>query len=88
MPDLTRDPVCAMEIGIREVMATAVTQGHRSSFCCFRCHAAFLDAPHRYAGFAGDPSRLVRVQDGWSTRPGATIETTTSPGPEPCHFAS
>ena len=88
MPDVMKDPVCGMEIGLRDAIASAMTEGQRFYFCCFRCHAAFLDTPHRYVGWAGDPSRQLHAQDDWSVRAGAMSGTTTSPSLEPCRFAS
>ncbi|HEX7949577.1 MAG TPA: YHS domain-containing protein [Candidatus Limnocylindrales bacterium] len=73
-----RDPVCGMELAVRDAVASAVTDGRQFYFCCLRCHAAFLDTPHRFAGWAGDPSG----------RPPAAVSTRTSVGPEPCHLAS
>lgn len=88
MLDLKRDPVCGREIGLGDAIASAVTDGRRFYFCCSRCHAAFLDTPHRYVGWAGGPRHLPRAQDRWSARAGVMDRTTTSPGLEPCHFAS
>jgi YHS domain-containing protein len=88
MLDLKTDPVCGMEIGSRDAVASAVTDGRRFYFCCLRCHAAFLDAPHRYVGWASDPPRLPHAQGGSFARAGATNGTRTGPGLEPCHFAS
>ena len=59
MPDVMRDPVCGMDIPLHDAAATAMTEGRRLYFCCFRCHAAFLDTPHRFIGWAGDPSRCA-----------------------------
>ena len=77
MSEPMRDPVCGMNIGIHEAVASVVTEEQRFYFCCLRCHAAFLDTPHRYIGWAGDPIRLLpaAVASGWSCF-------------EPCHFAS
>ena len=88
MLDLKTDPVCGMEIGFRDAVASAVTDGQDFYFCCFRCHAAFKDTPHRYVGWAGDPPRLMRTQNGRSARGGSMSGTMTGPGFEPCHLAS
>jgi YHS domain-containing protein len=78
MPELMTDPVCGMDLGVRGAIASAVTEGRRFYFCCLRCHAAFLDTPHRFVGWAGDPSRPLRT----------AVATRTRVGLEPCHFAS
>lgn len=78
MSDLMRDPVCGMVLGVRDAVASAVTEGRCFYFCCLRCHAAFLDTPHRFVGWAGDPLSL----------PHAAVPTRTTAGLEPCHFAS
>ncbi|NJD29542.1 MAG: YHS domain-containing protein [Chloroflexi bacterium] len=88
MLDLKMDPVCGMEIGFHEAVASAVTDGRRFYFCCLRCHAAFLDTPHRYVGWAGDPPRRLPARDGWSAPARAMSRTTSARGLEPCHFAS
>lgn len=61
MPDLLLDPVCGMEIRLGDTFATAVTDGRRFHFCCPRCHAAFLDTPHRYVGWPGDSAESARA---------------------------
>ena len=77
MPELMRDPVCGMYIGIDEAVASAVSEERRFYFCCLRCQAAFLDTPHSYVGWAGDPIRLhsAAIASGQSNF-------------KPCHFAS
>ena len=59
MAELTRDPVCGMDIGTHEAIASATSERRRFYFCCLGCHAAFLDTPHRYVGWAGYPRRPV-----------------------------
>ena len=88
MPELMRDPVCGMELGLRDAAASVASEGQRFYFCCLRCHAAFLDTPHRFVGWANDPPRPVRAPDGWLTHPGTQRPRTTSPVAGPCHFAS
>ena len=78
MLDVMRDPVCGMEIPLHDAAASAVTEGRRFYFCCLRCHAAFLDTPHRFIGWAGDPSPVL----------GAAIPAPSSVSVDPCHFAS
>lgn len=78
MPDLMRDPVCGMAIALGDAFASAETEGRRFHFCCFRCHAAFLDTPHRFVAWAGDPSFALQP----------TVMTRTAPSLRPCHFAS
>ena len=78
MLDVMRDPVCGMDIPLHDAAASAVTEGRRFYFCCFRCHAAFLDTPHRFIGWAGDPSRVL----------GAAIAAPPSVSLDPCQFAS
>lgn len=73
-----RDPVCGMELGARDAVASAVAGRRRFYFCCLRCHAAFLDTPHRFAGWPGGPCG----------RPQAAVSTRTGVGPEPCHLSS
>lgn len=78
MPDVMRDPVCGMDIPLHDAAATAVTDGRRFYFCCCPCHAAFLDTPHRFAGWAGDPSSQLR----------AAVSTRITSSLEACHLAS
>ncbi len=61
MGDLLLDPVCGMEIESGGAVASAVAEGRRFHFCCPRCYAAFLDTPHRYVGWPGEPVRPVPV---------------------------
>jgi YHS domain-containing protein len=77
MPDLMRDPVCGMDIGIHEAVASVATEERHFYFCCLGCHAAFLDTPHRYVGWAEDPIRPL---------PAAVASGRSSF--EPCHYAS
>ena len=78
MPEPMRDPVCGMELGVRDAVASAVIEGRRFYFCCLRCHAAFLDTPHRFVGWADDPVGPPR----------AVVATRTNVGLEPCQVAS
>ena len=66
MLDVMRDPVCGMDIPLHDAAASAVTEGRRFYFCCPRCHAAFLDTPHLFAGWPRDhpPSIPVAVATG------------------------
>ena len=88
MTALMSDPVCEMAIGVRDAVASAMSEGRRFYFCCVRCQPAFPDTPHRYVGWAGDPSRPLRGQDVLPAHAGAMGAATTSPALEPCHFAS
>ena len=78
MLDVMRDPVCGMDIPLHDAAASAVTEGRRFYFCCFRCHAAFLDTPHRFIGWVDDPSRTLQ----------AVVATQTGSSLPPCHVAS
>ena len=78
MAEQMRDPVCGMDIRTNEAIASATSEGRRFYFCCLGCHAAFLDTPHRYVGWAGYPSRLVEPAVAAGRR--STFEL--------CHFAS
>ncbi len=78
MPELVRDPVCGMTIDLRDAVASTVTEGRRRYFCCLRCHAAFLDTPHRFVGWAGDPADL----------PHAATVTGPRSHPQPCEVAA
>lgn len=78
MPDLMRDPVCGMDFALRDAVASAVTEGRRFYFCCSRCQAAFIDTPHRFVGWAEDPSHTLQ----------AAVATPSGSGLRPCHFAS
>ena len=51
------DPVCDMEIRPEDAVAIARFEGHRVYFCSENCHAAFLDMPHSFVGWADDISR-------------------------------
>lgn len=82
MLDLLRDPVCGMEIPLHDVVASAVSEDRRFSFCCLRCYAAFLDTPHRYVGWEPRP------QEVGFARLAATGATSATPRVEPCHFTS
>lgn len=86
MLDVTTDPVCGMTLGSADAVASALTDGRRFHFCCPRCHAAFLDTPHRYVGWANQQPRPLGTQDGRSTRAEATNGTATSPDVQPCDF--
>ena len=77
MPELMRDPVCGMDIDIHEAVSSVLAEERRFYFCCLRCHAAFMDTPHRYAGWAGDPIGL---------HPAAVASGRSSV--EPCTLAS
>lgn len=57
----TKDPACGRKINLRDAIASAVSEGQRFYFCSVRCHAVFLDTPHRYVGWAPRPSRLPRA---------------------------
>jgi YHS domain-containing protein len=78
MPEQVEDPGCGMDIETQRAVASATAEGRRFYFCCLRCQAAFLDTPHRYVGWPGDPARL----------PAAAVATGRRPGLEPCHFAT
>lgn len=78
MPDAMQDPVCGMEIEIHQAVASVVTEGRRYFFCCPRCHAAFLDTPHRYVGWAEDPTGPLP----------ALVATGVRSNFESCRFAS
>ena len=78
MLDVMRDPVCGMDIRLHDAAASVVTEGRRFYFCCVRCHAAFLDTPHRFIGWAGEPSRVL----------GAAVAARSSVSLDPCQFAS
>ena len=78
MSELTRDPVCGMDIGVEQAIASVVADGRRFYVCCPRCHAALLDTPHRYVGWPRDPTRPHSER----------IATAATPRLEPCHFAS
>ena len=82
-----QDPVCGMAIRLGDAVASAVIEERRFHFCCLRCHAAFLDTPHRYVGWAGDPPRSLCGQDDWPTHPASIEATATVGGPASCHFA-
>lgn len=88
MLDVRTDPVCGMQMGSRDAFASASSDGERFYFCCFRCEAAFLDTPHRYAGWAGERPRETGGQSGWSELAGSTSGTTPEPGRRLCQFAS
>lgn len=88
MPHLETDPVCGMQIASDDAVASTVTEGQRFLFCCSRCHAAFLDTPHRFAGWAGDAPHGLPAPDGWSTREAATTRPPIAPGLAPCQFES
>ena len=77
MPELIRDPVCGMDIGADEAVASVVADQRRFYFCCLRCQAAFMDTPHRYVGWAWEPIHRLP----------APVPDTRS-NLEPCHFAS
>lgn len=78
MAQLMRDPVCGMELSARDAVASVMSEGIRFYFCCVRCHAAFLDTPHRFVGWGGDPPALLP----------AAITTRTRANLESCRFAS
>lgn len=78
MPELMRDPVCGMDIGVGEAVGIAVTEGRWFSFCCPRCHAAFLDTPHSYVGWPEDPIRPLA----------APVAIGVPSSPEPCRLSS
>jgi YHS domain-containing protein len=75
---LLRDPVCGMDVALRDAVASAMIEDERFYFCCLRCHAAFLDTPHRFVGWAGDPHRPLA----------ATAAAQSSSSVEHCRFAS
>ncbi len=83
-----QDPVCGMTIRLGDAVASAVIEERRLYFCCLRCHAAFLDTPHRYVGWAGDPPRSPRGQGDWPADAGSIEATAPGPGLASCHFAS
>lgn len=78
MLDVMRDPVCGMDVPLHDAVANAVAEGRRFYFCCVRCHAAFLDTPHRFIGWADDPSPVL----------GAAIAAPSNVSMRPCEFAS
>lgn len=57
MIDRVKDPVCRMEIRLDQAVEAALFEGERVYFCSLSCHAAFLDTPHRYRGWASDRGR-------------------------------
>lgn len=58
MPELMRDPVCGMDVPMREAFASLASGGRWFYFCCPKCTGAFLDTPHRYVDWAGEPAQL------------------------------
>lgn len=87
MPDFQIDPVCGMQIASDAAVASSVTDGQRFVFCCSRCHAAFLDMPHRFVGWGGDAPHAPSARDGLSTGEPAAQQLIAR-GLEPCHFES
>ena len=85
MLDMRTDPVCGMEIESRDAIASAWSDGEHFYFCCFRCQAAFLDTPHRYAGWAGE---LMGGHSGRSQLAGSMSGTPPEPGRGLCQIAS
>lgn len=77
MPALVKDPVCGMDLETHRAVASATAEDRRFHFCCLRCQAAFLDTPHRYVGWPGDP-----------IQPAAALATGRRARLEPCHFAT
>lgn len=78
MDEISRDPVCGMEIVTGWAVESAVSEGRRFYFCCRRCQAAFLDTPHAFVGWPGE------APDPSSQR----LATSTNPRLEPCAFMS
>ena len=51
------DPVCEMEIRPESAEAVATFEGHRIYFCSQACYGEFLDIPHTYVGWDGNPDQ-------------------------------
>jgi Cu+-exporting ATPase len=54
MTDTVIDPVCGMEIGPDDAVASEEHDGRVFYFCGEGCHRAFLADPHRYGHPEGD----------------------------------
>lgn len=87
MTDPETDPVCGMQIASAAAVASAVTEGQRFLFCCSRCHAAFLDTPHRFVGWTGIAPHAPSVRDGWSSGE-AAAQPPIARDLAPCPFES
>lgn len=46
--DMTKDPVCGMEVDETKAAATAEYQGRTYFFCSSACHQAFTRQPEKY----------------------------------------
>lgn len=88
MPELLKDPVCGMAIRLGDAVASATMEEQRFHFCCLGCYAAFLDTPHRYVGWAGDPPRSRRGRDGLPAQARSIEATAIGSGRASCHLAS
>ena len=49
MADNVKDPVCGMEIRLKDAAAREEHEGRIFHFCSEGCHRDFLADPHRYA---------------------------------------
>ena len=88
MPNLLQDPVCGMAISLGDAVASATLEERRFHFCCPGCHAAFLDTPHRYIGWAVDPPHSPFGQDHLPAHARSIAAPPFGPGHASCHFAS
>ncbi len=51
------DPVCEMEIRPEDAAEVVTFEGHRVYLCSEDCYEAFLDLPHSFVGWTGNPGR-------------------------------